>query len=75
MTATATTLKDFFRVRAPKSESSIRLEGPRVDDFTALERLRNRAESMANAADKSGQFDDVPIAEIIDAANEYLTKE
>ena len=71
---TAPELIEFFRKRAPKSEATIRLDGPGVEDVLAMERLNDRAESMARAAERSGKFDDRTWLELVDAAGDYIAK-
>lgn len=67
-------LIEFFRKRAPKSEATIRLDGPGVEDVLAMERLNDRAEQMARAAERSGKFDEKAYLELVDAAGDYLAK-
>lgn len=67
-------LIEFYRKRAPKSEATIRLEGPGVEDVLAMERLNDRAEQMARAAERSGKFDDKAWIELVDTAGDYLAK-
>jgi len=72
---TAPELIEFFRKRAPKSEATIRLETDfDKDDGSTMERLDERAEQMARAAERSGKFADVTFTDLIDAAGDYLAK-
>lgn len=72
---TAPELIEFFRKRAPKSEATIRLETDfDKDDGSTMERLNERAEQMARAADRSGKFAGVTFTDLIDAAGDYLCR-
>ncbi len=65
----------FFRKRAPKSEATIRLESDfDKDDGSTMERLNERAEQMARAAERSKKFAGVTFTDLIDAAGDYLCK-
>ncbi len=68
-------LIEFFRSRAPKSEATIRIESDfDKDDGSTMERLNERAEQMARAAERSGKFDGMAWTDMIDAAGDYLAK-
>lgn len=67
-------LIEFYRKRAPKSEATIRLDGPGIEDLLAMERLNERAEQMARAAERSGKFDGKAWIELVDTAGDYLAR-
>ncbi len=70
-------LIEFYRKRAPKSEATINLDPgalSRGDDAIAMERLSERAEQMARAADRNEIGERYTWIELVDAAGDYLAK-
>ena len=70
-------LIEFYRKRAPKSEATINLDPGALahgNDSTAMERLSERAEQMARAADRNEIGERYTWIELVDAAGDYLAK-
>jgi len=70
-------LIEFYRKRAPKSEATINLDPGALahgNDSTAMERLSERAEQMARAADRNKIGAGYTWIELKDAAEEYLSR-
>ncbi len=68
-------LIEFYRSRAPKSEATIEVDPKgRGDMATAMERLSERAEQMARAADRNKIGAGYTWIELKDTAEDYLAK-
>lgn len=70
-------LIEFYRKRAPKSEATINLDPGALahgNDSTAMERLSERAEQMARAADRNKIGAGYTWIELKDAAEDYLSR-
>jgi hypothetical protein len=68
-------LIEFYRSRAPKSEATIDVDPRgRGDMAVAMERLSERAESMARAADRNAIGERYTWIELKDTAEDYLAK-
>ncbi len=70
-------LIEFYRKRAPKSEATINLDPGALahgNDSTAMERLSERAEQMARAADRNKIGAGYTWIELKDAAEDFLSR-
>ncbi len=70
-------LIEFYRSRAPKSEATINLDPGALahgNDSTAMERLSERAEQMARAADRNKIGAGYTWIELKDAAEDFLSR-
>ena len=75
--STPAELIEFYRKRAPKSEATINLDPGALahgNEAIAMERLSERAEQMARAADRNEIGARYTWIELKDAAEEYLAK-